>query len=136
MFRLQTVISAIVTISLVMACAGCDKYNIVEPRFYSEDDVVEFGECGWDPYPKFAGASDKLLIVSTSLEASTDYSVDGCWYNRELYVTWVTPEPGQITLTILNSVGGVEIVMYDGYTEAAVHQMVWGIPWEDRDDGV
>lgn len=136
MSKLFAMTLAVVVLSISIASISCDDYNIVEPRFYSEKDVVELGDCSWGTYSNSVGATDKMSIVSTPLDASFDYSVHGCWHNGQLYVRFVTPESGRIKVTIQNSAGGVVLVVHEGHVGAAVHQMVWGIPWEDKDAGV
>lgn len=105
-----------------MLISACDDYNIVEPRFYSEDDVVEFGECGVDLYEL------------------TGFSVDACWWSegsdRMLFIAIAVVDSGPAKLTILNSAGAVDTVLYERPTLPGVMFLSGGIPWGDREDGV
>lgn len=118
-----------------MLISVCDDYNIVEPRFYNADDLVELVECDWDRYTESIGAADNLSIVSTPKEVSTAATVDGCWYNRyghRLVVTFQVPVSNQVKISILNSSGGVKWILFDRKSLGG-----WvSVPWVDEDDGV
>lgn len=118
-----------------MLISGCDDYNIVEPRFYSEDEVVEFGDCARDPFVEPAGAAfDSITIVLPKLIPDR-YAVDGCWYNRAegmLAVFVALPVAGSFKVSILNSGGGVEAVLFDGLDQAGVYVF----PWVAKEDGI
>lgn len=135
MSRLFAMTLAIAVLSISIASMSCDDYNIVEPRFYSEDDLVELVECDWDPHTESIGAVDDLSIVVTPKEVSTTATVDGCWYNRyghRLVVTFQVPVSSQVKISILNSSGGVKWILFDRKTLGG-----WvSVPWVDEDDGV
>jgi hypothetical protein len=78
---------------------SCDKYNIVEPRFYAEDDI------------RFTiSQSDSLLE-----------------YNFYL------PQPSYVQIAVLNSGGGVVIVLIDDYLDAGGHGRAWNLRDSDHE---
>ena len=105
-----------------MLISVCDDYNIVEPRFYSGDDVVELGDCGAD------------------LTDFSVFSVNACWLTgrpeRSLAFAWRTMDSGPLKVTILNSAGVVETVVADGQSIPSAIVLSGDIPWGDREDGV
>ncbi|MCK4461146.1 MAG: hypothetical protein KAW46_05045 [candidate division Zixibacteria bacterium] len=135
MSKLITQVSPIAVTLLAIACLSCDDYNIVEPRFYSEDEIVEFADCARDPFVEPTGAAfDSITIVLPKLIPAL-YAVDGCWYNRAegvLAVFVALPEAGPTKVSILNSGGGVEAVLFDGSEQAGY--LVF--PWVAKKDGV
>ncbi len=107
-----------------MVWLGCDKYNVVEPRFYSEDDVVTFTDCDIDQY-----------AVSGSQVVPDRFAVGGCWYDRAegmLAVFVALPTAGLIRVSILNSGGGVEAVLFDKPHEAGYPVF----PWVAKGEGI
>jgi hypothetical protein len=57
----------LIAVTMVVFCfASCDNYNIVEPRFYSEDDVVDV---------QWADASHKWIAIAFTLPYASPYKV-------------------------------------------------------------
>lgn len=108
MSRLFTLAIAAVVLSISIASMSCDDYNIVEPRFYDEDDVRaipdEHGPGGWCPlFPDTTGIQPKNLIPNL-------YYHRVAWHDRAartLLVEYGVPKSGNVELTLINSGGGL-----------------------------
>lgn len=121
-------------LSVTMLIFACDDYNIVEPRFYDEDDLVEFAECEGDPFAEPIANTGSIGVVQKNV-VPAGYTVDACWFNRAdgiLAVFIALPAAGSFTVSLLNSGGGVEAVIYEGVIEAG--SLV--VPWVVEEDGV
>jgi len=136
MAKLIAQIFPITVALLAVACLSCDDYNIVEPRFYDEDDLTEFGDCEGDPFVEpEGGANNSGGVVQPKTIIPTMFAVDACWHDRAngvLAVGFAMPVAGQYKLLLLNSGGGVEKVVAVG-TEQAGHVVV---PCVIENDGV
>lgn len=123
---------------LAIVFVGCDDYNIVEPRFYMEDDLVEIRDCGGDPFVEPEEGIDddgnRIFVVQPKL-IPTMFSVDACWHKRDegiMAVFFALPIASSVTMSILNSGGGVEEVLFDGSEQAGYYV----VPWVVEKDGV
>ncbi len=135
MHKLLCSIPALITFALVVAWLGCDEYNIVEPRFYTEDDVVTFAACEHDPFAEPAGAIVEPTTIVQAKTIPAIFAVGGCWFDRSagvLAVAIALPVAGQAKVSILNSAGGVEAVLFEGPHEAGFD----AYPWVASEDGV
>lgn len=111
-----------------MLITACDDYNIVEPRFYDDGDIFEFGICERD----FDTTSVRSQAVTTTALVDSGgpigFGTEVCWdRNTEklLRIFVVMPMSGALTVSILNSGGGVESVVWDGRTYAGVYLYSW-----------
>ena len=136
MSKLTGVIFLVVASLFVIACMSCDDYNIVEPRFYDEDDLVEFADCGRDPFvvEPIDGAGDTIGIVQPKL-IPANYDLGACWYTRaegRLAVAFALPQMSSLKLSVLNSGSGIEAVLFEGVETAGYYV----VPWVVEEDGV
>ncbi|MDH3890459.1 MAG: hypothetical protein OEV49_05195 [candidate division Zixibacteria bacterium] len=119
-------------LAALMMINSCDEYNIVEPRFYSEDDIVEFGICE----RRIDTLSSPTQYVTT--HASVDsggppdlpvgFGASLCWDSRDeqlLLIYVFMPAMGALEVSILNSGGGVESVQWAGPRSAGIHLITW-----------
>ncbi len=55
----------LIAVAIAVFClASCDSYNIVEPRFYSEKDIVDF---------QWTDTSHRMLIIKFTLPEALHY---------------------------------------------------------------
>ena len=109
----------------LVACGviSCDKYNIVEPRFYSEGDIVDIPICGDGPEPGF--------------ELPTCFSLNLCWLDKAgkvLFVYYDLPVASHVQLYLLGSGGYVVQTLVDSTLAAGSYQET--LVFEDDEDGV
>ena len=123
------------TIALV-ACGvlSCDNYNIVEPRFYSEGDIVDIPVCeGVDgETPSLCPGGNGAVC-----EIPPGFSLGLCWLDkagRALFVYYELPIAGHVQLCLLGSGGYVVQTLVDSTLEAGSYQGI--LVFEDDEDGV
>ena len=130
MAKLIAQIFPITVALLAVACLSCDDYNIVEPRFYSEDDVVEFGECEWHTSVVRSQEVTGGALVDSGWPVIPPavFGASACWDSRDeqtlmVYVTM--PMMGSLKVSILNSGGGLESVPFNDVVTAGLHRCSW-----------
>lgn len=127
MSKLITQVSPIAVTLLAIACLSCDDYNIVEPRFYSEDEIVEFGVCEW---VTIAERSDSMASTALGVSGGEPavFAAGACWESsaeRLLLVHVSMPMMGSLKVSILNSGGGLESVPFNDVVTAGLHRCSW-----------
>lgn len=135
MSKLTTHVLPIVILIFAIACLSCDDYNIVEPRFYDEDSLVVFAECGYDPFGEPEEVANSLSSMNTKWVVPSGFAISGCWIDRAegvLAVFISLPIASSFTVSLLNSGGGLETVVYGGSAQAGLV----GFPCSVDDDGV
>ena len=128
---------AVTTIALV-ACGvlSCDNYNIVEPRFYSEGDIVDIPICeGVD------GETSSLRPggdgPEPGFEVPASFSLDLCWLDKAgkvLFLCYDLPVASRVRLYLLGSGGYVVQALVDSTLAAGSYQET--LVFEDDEDGV
>ncbi len=125
---------ALVAIHLV----GCDEYNVVEPRFFSSNDIVDVPECpqsdGLDNLLHGNNRRDYPWGKPCSVELPTNYSVRLCWWDklgRELAVSYGLPCAGDATIRILDNGGDVVATLLNREMAAGA----WAEPWVAEEEG-
>ncbi|MDH3890458.1 MAG: hypothetical protein OEV49_05190 [candidate division Zixibacteria bacterium] len=104
-----------------MLINSCDDYNIVEPRFYSEDDVYDIADCGYDPFAELAANLDSAGNSVRPKRIPSNYAAYACWFDRTegiLAVGIALPVGTDYTVSLLDSGGGVKAIIHEG-TEPA-----------------
>jgi hypothetical protein len=87
----------IVAVIVVVGCLmTCDSYNIVEPRFYSDSDIVELSVCP----PDKSDPPDPIRPAA--------YAASVCWLdedNKKMRVTLHMPESNDYLISLVGSAG-------------------------------
>ncbi len=107
-------IDLLIAVTVAIFCfAGCDSYNIVEPRFYSQKDIIDVPAC--DEY-----------------EGSWREGI--CWKDKSQEQLGILfsfkEEPTHVRLSILGSAGNVARTLVDELCSAGNHM----VNWDGKDD--
>jgi hypothetical protein len=113
-------------LALILVVSACDNYNIVEPRFYSDDqleNLVDLNESNADS-----------LCDSTWLGHGlpTAFSLGVGWLNKSehhLIVTLALPITSEARVAVLGSSGNVVKMLFDS---TGIGQ--WAFNWCCRDE--
>ncbi|MDH3890460.1 MAG: hypothetical protein OEV49_05200 [candidate division Zixibacteria bacterium] len=122
----HTILKAILLFAIT--CLSCDDYNIVEPRFYDKDDIVEFANCDKDPLADPVDGTEDAIGVLYKNGVPAGFAVGGCWIDRAEGVLAVfagLPLAGSYKVSILNSGGELETILFDGAAEAGAISAQW-----------
>ena len=112
-----------VVIAAVVCLTTCDSYNIVEPRFYSDSDIVEISTCPADK-------SDPPDPIDP-----TEFSADVCWTDktdRDMRIDVQLPRESDLKVTIVGSAGNAVATVADGSFSAGLIRITYDAsPLED-----
>jgi hypothetical protein len=112
---------AVIIAAIVVCCVfSCDKYNVVEPRFYSEDDIVNIPVCEGIGGKALSLCPEDNVIIH---EIPPDFYLSMCWLNkaeRTLFVYCGLPTASYIEIHLLGSSGYVVQTLIDSSLEAGM----------------
>lgn len=110
MSRQLTLIIFVIISIFAIACLSCDDYNIVEPRFYDADDVVEIPMMEFaDVWCAMVADSGGFATIRGNLIPES-IKVEYSWCDQEGMVVVVVvtlPIYADVRLIALNSGGGI-----------------------------
>ena len=125
MRMLDVAIRIAVVIAAIVCLINCDGYNIVEPRFYSDSDIVDIPIC---PAEK---SDPPDPIYPTELSSSI------CWTdetNRVMRIDLQLPRDSYVTVTIVGSAGNTVATLVDGNSFVGLHRITYDA--SSLEDGV
>lgn len=126
MSKLIAVVFPIAISLFAIVCLSCDDYNIVEPRFYDTDEIIEIPDCYRSVDTTGGGDTTAVDTVPHLLPAT--YWVEACWIQRDagdLYVGWSIPRSSHVKAYIIRNNGEVEVVLENGFSWPGYHGRLW-----------
>jgi len=128
MFKFLNLFLIFVTLASLVIITACDDHNVVEPRFYDEDDILEFDDCPEAP-PK------------ATAEIPDAYALGVCWVSRGegiLGIYLALPVAGDYSISIVSGSGEL-LDSITEFAEAGYKTILWMGTDKDGDkvdDGV
>lgn len=113
---------------LLLLNFACDDSNIVDPRFYSDDQVVELTDLNSE------GDNFSCDSIHTGHSLPTEYSVGAIWFDKarkQLQVELYLPVSSDTRLAIVGSAGEVVKIFLNGPTGAGFWRFDWCCVDED-----
>ena len=101
----------------------CDKYNIVEPRYYNKKDLAEFPV--GNPDSRNNNSGDDGENDMEARHTPTDTELTPFWNSASkdtLFIQFTNPKPSYVKLLILNWNGSVFETLIDGNIEVGMYR--------------
>ena len=100
--QIHAPLSLILSALIILGASSCDKYNIVEPRFYSKDDINEIPLCDAQSPSASSHTNEVCIIVDTIDVLPSAFSLDICWLDKKSeYLVFILICLSRLTLSLL-----------------------------------
>jgi len=115
-------VTLLITVVFVIIIVGCNDTNIVDPRFFSEGDVLDANDLPiWDGGDGSGGGNSRV---------PTEFSMNLYWEDnsqQRLLIAYSLPETGLVEIFVLGNAGNVIMTLISGSYPAGQHTTLWDL---------